>query len=350
MINLLLSATPSGEGLFATEPAPATMQVPSAAPPAAAPFGDLLIEIALQYDLDGEAMQPEHATAHVHPTAADEHTPTPLDVEPTAEALAQTAVAPPTTTMTTMAAPSTPSPDAPRVSAVAGEPFVERASGTPAVSADPRVVLVQARADAAAIDTSAAGAVATLGTQLPHSPAPQPAVSLAPTSGAEPVSASERIVTSMFASMHAPMAQPVGVVASERTPPSEGPVVSARPNLATALGERLHVQIARGVEHAVVRLDPPSLGSVEIVIRQEGGQLQVHLRASHAEVVRQLQAIGETLRQDLVQRQHGDVSVQVWEREGEGRQHSRQPERDVPGRALSEAGDETESTFALASE
>lgn len=123
----------------------------------------------------------------------------------------------------------------------------------------------------------------------------------------------------------------------------------ARQPLEMLLGERLQVQIARRSEHAVVRLDPPSMGTIEIVIRQEGANLHVQLRASNSEVARQLQVIGETLRQDLVQRQHGEVSVHVWDasREGE-RQRQRAPFawQDEPGRALHEDGEERAS-FAM---
>lgn len=115
-----------------------------------------------------------------------------------------------------------------------------------------------------------------------------------------------------------------------------------REPLAQALGDRLQVQISRGSERAVIRLDPPMMGSVEIVVRHEGGALQVHLSATHGEVLRQLQALGETLRQDPALRQFAEVGVQVSDgsRDGDGRQRSRQDQTaDAPGRALAEAQD-----------
>jgi flagellar hook-length control protein FliK len=123
--------------------------------------------------------------------------------------------------------------------------------------------------------------------------------------------------------------------------------VPPQPALAALLQERLQVQIAKRSEHAVVRLDPPSLGTIEISIRHEGGQLQVHLRASHGEVARQLHAIGENLRQDLLQR-HETVSVHVFDstRDGERRRERQMPWQDTPGRALDESGDEPAS-FAM---
>jgi len=81
--------------------------------------------------------------------------------------------------------------------------------------------------------------------------------------------------------------------------------------LLQALGDRLQLQIAGRSEQAVIRLDPPLLGQIEIAIRQQAGELQVRMNASHGEVSRQLQQISEGLRQDLVQRHSGEVTVLV---------------------------------------
>jgi flagellar hook-length control protein FliK len=120
----------------------------------------------------------------------------------------------------------------------------------------------------------------------------------------------------------------------------------SKPALAQALGERLHVQINRGVSHAVIRLDPPNLGTIEIVIRHEGGSVQVHMSASHGDVLRQLHGIGNALTQDLIQRNHGDVTVYISEssREADGRERQRhgsshEEEGARPGRAWSEPED-----------
>lgn len=131
--------------------------------------------------------------------------------------------------------------------------------------------------------------------------------------------------------------------------------------LLQALGDRLQLQIAGRSEQAVIRLSPPMLGQVEIAIRQQAGELQVRLSASHGEVTRQLQQVSESLRHELVQRHSGEVTVQVSAsgrdsdaRAGVGRdspaqQHAAQQERQGqqqqqgeqqrrPGRALQEAG------------
>lgn len=81
--------------------------------------------------------------------------------------------------------------------------------------------------------------------------------------------------------------------------------------LVDALGERLSVQMAQGMRQAVIRLESGSNGSIRIELSQNVNGMAVHLSASHADVVLQLQAIGESLRQDLCARHGGDVTVQV---------------------------------------
>jgi flagellar hook-length control protein FliK len=114
-----------------------------------------------------------------------------------------------------------------------------------------------------------------------------------------------------------------------------------RESLRDALGDRLQVQVADRSERAVIRLDPPALGRIEIVISHQAGNLQVHLSASNGDVLRQLHTIGDSLRQDLVHRQYGDVAVVVSDARGEGggqgRDRDTQAESDTPGRALGDA-------------
>lgn len=122
-----------------------------------------------------------------------------------------------------------------------------------------------------------------------------------------------------------------------------------RDPLLAALGERIRLQVDSRSENATIRLDPPMLGRVEIAIRHEAGALQVHLTASNGDVARQLQAISETLRQDLVARQYSDVSVNVHDAAQDGRNRQRQQresEPEVPGQALAEAGQD-HAAFAL---
>jgi flagellar hook-length control protein FliK len=147
---------------------------------------------------------------------------------------------------------------------------------------------------------------------------------------------------------------PIAMAAIARQEGVSTPATSANKaqGLAQVLGERLHVQLGSGVEHATIRLDPPMKGTIEIIVRREDGAVQVHLRASDGEVARQLQSIGDALKQDLVQRQHAAVSVQVSDgsRDADGRQRQRHSatEQD-PGRALSDGGEASETTrFVLA--
>jgi flagellar hook-length control protein FliK len=70
------------------------------------------------------------------------------------------------------------------------------------------------------------------------------------------------------------------------------------------------------------------------------------MSASHGDVLRQLHGIGNALAQDLVQRNHGDVTVHVSDssREADGRERQRQgtaheESRARPGRAWSEPED-----------
>jgi len=124
--------------------------------------------------------------------------------------------------------------------------------------------------------------------------------------------------------------------------------------LAQALGDRLQVQASQGIEQARIRLEPPALGRIEIVLRQEGNQLQVQLSASHADVVRQLQAMGEGMRQELSQKQGTQVSVQVFEEralaDGRNPQRERQqqPHEANPGQGLMNESKADRRAFSLA--
>lgn len=133
-------------------------------------------------------------------------------------------------------------------------------------------------------------------------------------------------------------------------PPSQPESWSGK--LQAALGERLQAMPAQNMDRATLRLDPPSLGTLEISLRHQAGALTVELTASHGEVVRQLQGIGEALRQDLGGRQYTQVAVEV--REGMpsghgqgGRQGREQQAQQQPGRALSEQGWQAAGGFQL---
>lgn len=189
-----------------------------------------------------------------------------------------------------------------------------RAAPMPRV--EPRDAAAMSAASATQVKTAAPAASAERSVQLPAASTPA-AVSPGLAVAADPVPAS--LVLKL----------PNGAAEQWRQP------------LAQALGERLQVELGRTGERALIRLDPPMMGSIEIVIRHEGGNLHVHLTATHAEVLRQLQSIGENLRQDLINRQFSEVSVHVSDgsRDADGRQRQRPgaDDEDGPGRALAEA-------------
>lgn len=150
-----------------------------------------------------------------------------------------------------------------------------------------------------------------------------------------------------FSRLGALMAEPAADTA--QAPARNAEPTQAQQKLLDALGERLSVQTQQGMRHAVIRLDPYMSGSVRIELRQEANGLAVHLSATNADVVRQLQAIGESLRQDLGARNGGDVTVQVsaarsghTEQDASGQHRERQARDDaqehVPGRGLTSAG------------
>ena len=139
-----------------------------------------------------------------------------------------------------------------------------------------------------------------------------------------------------------------------------GPPTAWRQTLHEALGERLQLQLGKNAEQAVIRLEPPMLGRVEIAIRHSAGSLEVHISATHGEVLRQLQTVSENLRNDLAQRQFTDVAVNVTQAArganaapmfagdggGRGRQQEGQQQEHMPGNALAEANDGA-SAFSL---
>ncbi len=117
------------------------------------------------------------------------------------------------------------------------------------------------------------------------------------------------------------------------------PAGASQSSLREALGERLQLALGQGRDQALIRLDPPMLGHIEIQIRHEGGQMQVHLRASHPEVAQQLQAMSDGLRQDLSNRLPGQathVEAGLAQGQGQGGQQQGQPQRG-PGLALGDA-------------
>ncbi|OEZ53960.1 flagellar hook-length control protein FliK [Duganella sp. HH105] len=226
------------------------------------------------------------------------------------------------------------------------------ASPAPAPSAAPVLA-----ADSAAF-TPALPRALPRGADLASAPAADYSASAAAASGA----VKDDSITRSSAPTPAPVAGNVGFsqAAPAATPAAAVVKLAGSPEqwqqpLREALGDRLQVQLQRNNDHAVIRLEPPNMGSIEISIRHSAGSLQVNLSANHSEVLRQLNTIGDSVRQDLSTRQYADVSVTVTSSRaqaqadtgGRGGQHREQEEGRTPGRALS--GDEA-TTFAMTSE
>ncbi len=210
------------------------------------------------------------------------------------------------------------------------------AAAFPAPSAD---------GDAGAGKTAAGAAPAAMTAALAGRDAERPATPVAP--AAPGVS-----LTGTLAS--ATTAAPAG-----DTVKLSGPAQQWQEPLREALGERLQTQIGRNSEHATIRLEPPMLGRIDISIRHAAGTLQVNVTASNPEVLRQLQGIGDNLRNDLAQRQYTEVAVNIGATprspaaqafaEGDARgqrQPGRQDDDAEPGRALSD-GSTAPTTYAM---
>lgn len=196
----------------------------------------------------------------------------------------------------------------------------------------------------------------------------EPAAAAPPARGAAPTERFDTVRAAGAERSEAPAA-PWGVGLSSGADPGaggntvklSGPASQWQQPLREALGEHLQLQVGRNAEQAVIRLEPPMLGRIDISIRHSMGTLQVTLSASNSEVLQQLQAIGDGMRQDLAQqRQYNEVSVSVTptprggagqafgqgEADGRQRQPGRDQDQSSPGRALSDGG-QPSSTFAL---
>ncbi|MDZ7862153.1 flagellar hook-length control protein FliK [Acidovorax sp.] len=199
---------------------------------------------------------------------------------------------------------------------------------------------------------------------LQQAAAPQVAVPAgAPTAATATAAPLEKaLAASVATSREAPLvawnpATADGLPAPLSTPPAVAPAGNdgaPAPALVEALGERIQWQLRRGSERAQIRLDPPMQGQLEITVRRDGAGLQIHLSATHSDVVRQLHAISDSLRGDLATRQAGDVTVTIAqhaprEQDGRGRQaQDNAPEPQGPGRALADAErDHAPQAFAL---
>lgn len=112
-----------------------------------------------------------------------------------------------------------------------------------------------------------------------------------------------------------------------------------------ALRETVEVQVQQRFQQATIRLDPPELGSLEIFISHESGRLSVHLAAAQSDVARLLNATSERLRQELLEQNSLQVSVQV-SSDSQGRQSREQPRQPLHEAAIAAANAEAQETTA----
>ena len=242
--------------------------------------------------------------------------------------------------------------------AKAAAPAADNAVSLPAATAPARPEDRVELAAAPALPLAEAPVQAATGAAAKPTPAAMPAEALAASGDAQQdqaAPATERSAATVGVAAPAPGA-------AQRTADTvtlSGPPTAWRQTLQEALGERMQLQVGRNAEQAVIRLEPPMLGRVEIAIRHSAGSLEVHITATHGEVLRQLQSVSEGLRNDLAQRQFSDVSVNIAPApraangapmfaggEGRGRQQEGRQAEQGPGEALAEANLGT-SPFSL---
>lgn len=146
---------------------------------------------------------------------------------------------------------------------------------------------------------------------------------------------------SQAASVHMTGIEVSGV---ESTPQRAVSVQQGPEALVQALAQRLQVQQMQGNQVAIVRLDPPQMGTIEVRISHDMAGVQVHMQASNSEVGRQLAAVVDPLRQELLARStDAHITVSSSRSTGAGgqsdaqRQSSPQDEEPEIGQALHSA-------------
>lgn len=372
MNTAALLSTPAA----AARPQRGVLTVADAAAETALPSDDGFAALVASLDVDAELSAPVLPLPVAQPTEAlstgeTSEAPEPVDPQ-SAFALAALglltlpAAAQPAVAMAGVAADAdapASEPALPAVLAPVGLPAEPRPAPAAVSQALPLPQSAPAGADA---ETAAAAAPAIAATAKAAEPAPE----TDETTGALPQKV-ERGSAGSEMPAAAPAAAPLRPVAAPAltlpTVALKGEATQWQQPLLQALGDRLQLQIATRSDQAVIRLEPPMLGRVEIAIRQQAGELQVRIVASHDEVTRQIQQVSEPLRQSLVQRHVGEVSVQVAQsaagrepdaRGGtqqqaarDGQQQERQEQQQQqrrPGRGL-DGGDATSFAADLAS-
>lgn len=375
MNTAALLSTPAA----AARPQRGVLTVADAATETALPSDDGFAALVASLDVDAELSAPALPLPVAQPTEVPSTGETPEGPEPvdpqSAFALAALglltlpAAAQPAVAMTGVAADAdapASEPALPAVLAPVGLPAEPRPAPAALSQALPLPQSAPAGADAETAAAAAAAAPAIAATAKAAEPAPE----TDETTGALPQKV-ERGSAGSEMPAAAPTAAPLRPVAAPAltlpTVALKGEGMQWQQPLLQALGDRLQLQIATRSDQAVIRLEPPMLGRVEIAIRQQAGELQVRIAASHDEVTRQIQQVSEPLRQSLVQRHVGEVSVQVVAqgaagreadarggtqqqaaRDGQQQERQEQQQQRRPGRGL-DGGDATSFAADLAS-
>lgn len=114
--------------------------------------------------------------------------------------------------------------------------------------------------------------------------------------------ASQTLLMPVSISSPAGSARVATAAGMEHTFANAVPVQQGAQALVQALAQRLQVQQMQGQQVATVRLDPPQMGAIEVRISHDASGVQVHMQATNSEVGRQLAAVVDPLRQELLAR------------------------------------------------
>lgn len=138
------------------------------------------------------------------------------------------------------------------------------------------------------------------------------------------------------ASVHGtPLAVPAShAPALEQSLKLQGPEAKWGEQMLHSLRESVDLQVQQRMQSATIRLDPPELGSMEILLKHEAGHLTVHINAAQVDVAKLLQQVSERLRQELIEQDFTQVSVEVSSDGESGQQQSKQRRRQMLGEEL----------------
>lgn len=390
-MNSAMNTAMHAAGSVAGNPAPATapdalappagaagaetpVQAPATPPAAALPFGHW---IALERALPDTAAAPQEDVVAAPDAEADEAGATPgEDRAPDVLLAAMAPLVAPAALPAMMLAMQGAKPGAAGDGAAA---LSDDAAGVPDAVAQvggARATPAAANALPAAAPSIVSSAVQTASMPPAAGPGPGATQPVTAQPNAMPAAAPVSGEAAAEASADAATVTTAPGISAAGTPPSSargadslvlaGPPTAWRQNLHEALGERLQLQLGRNIDQATIRLEPPMLGRIDIAIRHSGGNLEIHIAASNSDVLRQLNAVSDSLRSDLAGRQYSSVSVNVsdvprmqastqaggqtpgqGQGDAQGRSRQEQEQARTPGRALHDETAAGASLFSM---